>query len=132
MPTDKARALCLPSAVCVYAASVAIAFLLFLSVRTTSAADLRTLRSAHYLIHTDLETSFAEELARRLDAMYDDYSRRLAGFGTIDSNQKFEVYLFVNRADYMRLTQNRYPNTGGIFMSSRNLLAAYLEGQGRD
>ena len=98
----------------------------------SSAADLRTLRSAHYLIHTDLETSFAEELARRLDAMYDDYSRRLAGFGAIDSNEKFEVYLFANRADYMRLTQNRYPNTGGIFMSSRNLLAAYLEGQGRD
>ncbi|MDQ3440328.1 MAG: DUF1570 domain-containing protein, partial [Planctomycetota bacterium] len=56
----------------------------------------------------------------------------LAGFGALDPDEKFEVYLFAKRADYMRLTQNRFPNTGGIFMSSRNLLAAYLEGQGRD
>jgi hypothetical protein len=111
---------------------LASGFWLLASSSLASAADLRTLRSAHYLIHTDLETSFAEELARRLDAMYEDYARRLAGFGALNPDEKFEVYLFAKRADYMRLTQNRYPNTGGIFMSSRNLLAAYLEGQGRD
>jgi hypothetical protein len=64
--------------------------------------------------------------------MHDEYARRLVDFTLPDPSQKFEVYLFAKRADYMRLTQNRYPNTGGIFMSQRNLLAAFLEGQGRD
>ena len=97
-----------------------------------AAADLRTLRSAHYLVHTDLDTALAEDLAKRLDAMYDEYAQRLVGFNAIDPSQKFEVYLFAERDDSMRLTGNRFPNTGGIFMSRRNLLAAYLEGQGRD
>ncbi len=106
---------------------------LFLSApQASSAADLRTLRSAHYLVHTDLEPALAEDLAKRLDAMHDEYARRLGAFSAIDPSEKFEVYLFAHRADYMRLTQSRYPNTGGIFMPQRNLLAAYLQGQGRD
>jgi hypothetical protein len=100
--------------------------------RSATAADLRTLRSVHYLVHTDLETSLAEELAQRLDAMYDEYARRLVDFSVANPDEKFEVYLFARRDDYMRLTQNRFPNTGGIFMSGRNVLAAYLESQGRD
>jgi hypothetical protein len=96
------------------------------------AGELRTLRSAHYLIYTDLEQALAEELAQRLDAMYDEYARRLVEFNVVDPRQKFEVYLFAKREDFMRMTQNRYVNAGGVFMSGRNLLAGFLEGQGRD
>ncbi|HEV2295474.1 MAG TPA: DUF1570 domain-containing protein [Tepidisphaeraceae bacterium] len=112
------------------------AICLLTAQQAVSAGELRTLRSAHYLVHTDLEPSLAEDLATRLDAMHDEYARRLGALGGGGSHarasEKFEVYLFARRADYMRLTQNRYPNTGGIFMSQRNVLAAYLEGQGRD
>src|SRR5687767_331790 len=41
---------------------------------------LRVLNSKHYRIHTDLEPAFAEELALRLDAMYEEYARRLSEF----------------------------------------------------
>jgi hypothetical protein len=98
-----------------------------------SAAELRVMDTRHYRIHTDLDRSFAEELGRRMDAMYADYSRRLADFSPNEKNNaKFEVYLFTRRGDYLAFTKNKVPNTGGVFMPARNTLAAFLEGQGRD
>jgi Protein of unknown function (DUF1570) len=93
--------------------------------------ELRGLESRHYFIHTDLDRALAEDLARRMDAMFDDYSRRLADFNP-DRRAKFEVYLFARRSDYMKFTNGRVPNTGGVFMPARDALAAFLEGQGRD
>jgi hypothetical protein len=94
--------------------------------------QLRVLDSKHYRIHTDLDPRFAEELATRLDSMYEQYAHRLSEFRAGADGKTFEVYIFAKRADYMRLTGNRFPNTGGVFMPARNLLAAFLEGQGRD
>ncbi|MEA2736441.1 MAG: hypothetical protein QOE14_2892 [Humisphaera sp.] len=94
-------------------------------------ANLRVMDTRHYRIHTDLDKKFAEELGRRMDAMYDDYTRRLADFNPA-GDAKFEVYLFKRRTDYLGFTKNKVPNTGGVFMPARNTLAAFLEGQGRD
>lgn len=111
-----------------------IACLAILSAGARAAADkpdLRVLQTRHYRIHTDLDKSLAEDLGRRMNAMYEDYSRRLADFNP-DHTTKFEVYLFEKRKHYRDFTRNRVPNTGGVFMPSRNTLAAFLEGQGRD
>lgn len=101
------------------------------SARAADAAELRVMDTRYYRVHTDLERPLAEELGRRMDAMYDDYSRRLADFNP-SAEQKFEVYLFKRRDDYLKFTKNKVPNTGGVFMPARNTLAAFLEGQGRD
>src|SRR5262245_52158933 len=110
---------------------LAIVLALLSLAPSTGAGELRVLQSRHYVIHTDLERGLAEDLARRMDAMFEDYSRRLADFDP-DRRTKFEVYLFQKRADYLTFTKNKVPNTGGVFMPARNTLAAFLEGQGRD
>jgi hypothetical protein len=99
-----------------------------------AAQTLRVLDSQHYQIHTDLDAKLAEDLARRMDLMYDEYARRLVQFSppSGDGAKPFQVNLYAKRADYMTLTSNRFPNTGGVFMPARNLLAAFLETQGRD
>src|SRR5690348_12742750 len=98
-----------------------------------SAQTMRVLNSQHYQIKTDLDAQLAEDLARRMDLMYDEYTRRLVDFAPpTDANKPFQVDLYAKRADYMNLTSNRFPNTGGVFMPARNLLAAFLETQGRD
>jgi hypothetical protein len=98
-----------------------------------SAQSMRVLDSQHYQIKTDLDAQLAEDLARRMDLMYDEYARRLVDFApATDSTKPFQVDLYAKRADYMSLTSNRFPNTGGVFMPARNLLAAFLETQGRD
>src|SRR5215211_1090503 len=103
------------------------------AARAADAVNLRVMDTRHYRIHTDLERRFAEELGRRMDAMYDDYSRRLQDFTPTDETTgKFEVYLFKRREQYLGFTKNKVPNTGGVFMPARNTLAAFLEGQGRD
>lgn len=109
-----------------YAAVVVVLFL-----PTVASGQMRQLQTRHYLIHTDLEVELAEDLGRRMDAMFDEYARRLAGFNPPPMD-RCTVYLFSRREDYARFTGQRFPNSGGVFMPSRNLLAAFLEGQGRD
>jgi hypothetical protein len=103
------------------------------TVRAQAQPVLRVMETRHYRIHTDLDRKFAEELGRRMDAMYDDYSRRLQDFVPAEHHTvKFEVYLFKQRRHYLDFTKHKVPNTGGVFMPARNTLAAFLEGQGRD
>jgi hypothetical protein len=92
-------------------------------------SSLSVLHSQYYTIHTDLDSEFAEELATRMDAMYQEYSRRLVDFGS--ETAKSKVYLFEKKSDYLDFVGQENSNTGGMFMPSRNVLASYLEGQGR-
>ena len=120
----------------VIALVVAVATIVLCATSLTRGAPapqgkVSVLDTRHYRIRTDLEKSFAEELGKRMDAMYDDYNRRLADFAP-PGDTKFEVYLFKERSDYLGFTKNKVPNTGGVFMPARNTLAAFLEGQGRD
>jgi hypothetical protein len=102
------------------------------AIASTAAAGQRLIETANYRIHTDLEADLSADLARRMEAMYDQYARRFADFSRGAQSDPMEVYLFARRDDYIRFTNDRFPNTGGVFMPRRKLLAAFLEGQGRD
>ena len=92
-----------------------------------------TYESRHYTIVSDLDRELTLDLATRADAMYEEYARRLADFSPPGGPpQRFELRLFQRRSDYLALAGNRFINSGGIFLPGRNLLAAYLEEQGRD
>jgi hypothetical protein len=94
---------------------------------------LRNLQTRHYSIHTDLDQALAEDLGKRLDAMYEEYARRLADFGPDEAKEQvLQVYLFRKHEDYQKFVQGRAPNTGGVFLPARQMLVAYYEGQGRD
>ncbi len=96
-------------------------------------ANLREIRTEHYRIRTDLEDDLANEMARLMEGMFAEYSHRLAEFNDAAEFRVLDVYLFNRKADYTRLTEDRFRNTGGIFIAGRmNLLAAFLEDQGRD
>lgn len=109
-----------------------LSMLLVTVMSATAAAAQRLVETAHYRIHTDLDADLSADLAQRLEAMYEQYARRFADFSSSFSDQRMEVYLFASRDDYIRFTNDRFPNTGGVFMPRRKLLAAFLEGQGRD
>lgn len=105
---------------------------LFCAAAATS-GQLRVYQTVHYRLLTDVDDALARDLARRLDAMHDEFSQRLALFKpATDAPARLDVYVFQKRADYVRLTDNRLPNSGGVFMSGRNLLALFVEGQGRE
>jgi hypothetical protein len=96
---------------------------------------LRTLATQHYLIHTDLDDDLARELADELEFCYGEFSRRLSMFddlGRPGSDKPFDVYLLKNHSDYVKLSGGEFPNTGGLFLSQKRLLAVYLEDQGRE
>src|SRR5687767_14617241 len=93
----------------------------------------RTFETRHYRVWTDVELDLAKDLCARLDAMYEEYARRFASIAPGNAtNEKFDVRIFARRDDYVRFTQDRLPNSAGMFMPRRRLLAAFLEGSGRD
>ncbi|HEY8748580.1 MAG TPA: DUF1570 domain-containing protein [Tepidisphaeraceae bacterium] len=94
-------------------------------------AQTHLLPTPHYLIHTDLDDSIAKDMAQRIEGMYSEYSQRLAAFSGVSNYPRMEVYLFRQQQDYVKFTGGKIRNTGGIFLPGRNLLAAFLEGQGR-
>jgi hypothetical protein len=112
----------------------ALAFLVLLvgCAPSLALAGERIVQTTHYRIHSDLDRELTDDLARRMEAMYDQYARRFAAFVSDARAEPFEVYLFEKRDDYARFTSERFPNTGGVFIPRRKLLAAFLEGQGRD
>ena len=101
---------------------------------TASQSHLRIVETRHYEIHTDLDDELVDDLGRRMDAMYEEYVRRLSEFQPPREQAALPVYLFQHRADYMAVTLYRGANTGGMFVAGRDrtFLASYLEGQGRD
>ncbi|QOV89499.1 DUF1570 domain-containing protein [Humisphaera borealis] len=102
------------------------------SANLAPAAELRAIDTRHYRINTDLDRELATDISRRMDAMYDEYARRLAAFQPADDVPKLEAYLFAKQKDYLAFTGEKLHNTGGVYIPRRNLLAAFLEGQGRD
>ena len=112
-----------------------LAVLALAPARSEAAAPpgLRVIETRHYRIHTDLDFELANDLAQRLEAMYSAYSWRLRVFAENGREiPRFEVYLYRRQQDYLNLTGQRMKHTGGVFMSGRNLLASFLEEQGRD
>jgi hypothetical protein len=102
-----------------------------LALASSARAQIRLIHTPHYLIHTDLEDSLANDMAGRMEGMFNEYSQRLAAFNSTSHYPRMEVYIFRHQSDYLTLTGGRMQNTGGMFLPGRNLLAAFLEGQGR-
>src|SRR5262245_14273210 len=107
----------------------AVAFVLF-AFTATASADMRRYETEHYFLNTDVDRELANDLVRRMDAMFEEYARRLVEFAPPQSESKLTVYVYSNRADYVKFTKSA--NSSGVFIPSRKILAATLEGQGRD
>jgi hypothetical protein len=109
----------------------ALAAVFCLAIAPAARGQMRDVNTRHYRIHTDLNDGLVRDLGTLLDNMYDEYAKRLAIFerGAIP---RLEVYLFRTQRDYMDFSQGRLKNTGGVFVADQNLLAAFLELQGRD
>ena len=117
------------------AATLCFCLLLSGAVRKPQPGDLRTIRTEHYVIHTDLDDAFTRELADELEFCYAEFARRMSMFEGLrppGTEEPFNVYLFRRHADYVEMSGGEFPNTGGLFISRKRALAVYLEGQGRE
>src|SRR4051794_13657350 len=75
----------------------------------SASAQIRALDTPHYRIHSDLDWRLTEDLGAGMEAMYRDYPPRLASFDPPDG-KRFEVSLFLNRRDFVNLTNDAMPN----------------------
>ena len=98
-------------------------------------APLRVIRTAHYVIHTDIaDGPVVDDIARRMDVMYGLYAEQLSEFRpAADDAPPLPVYLFAERSRYVTFTRALGANTAGLFVAGRqSFLTSYLGGQGRD
>src|SRR5690242_7487363 len=96
-----------------------------------AAPNLRVITTRHYEMHTDLSDELVRDFAERMDAMYEEYARRLSEFKPPADAQSLPVYLFNKQADYIAFTHSEH--TAGVFWPGENsYLASFLEGQGRE
>ncbi|MDB5319690.1 MAG: hypothetical protein JWN40_1321, partial [Phycisphaerales bacterium] len=124
---DKGRQECLPHR-CVLLLCLTI-MVGSSGARAAHPAEMRTVQSKYYLLHSDLDDALLYDLGTRMDAMYAEYSRRLADFDLREDRKPLDAYLFNKKSDYTTFTDSRYLHTGGVFMAAKNQLAAYLDGQ---
>ena len=108
-----------------------LAAVFFLLPTGMAHGQMRVIQSRHYTIHSDLPEDFTHELARRMDAMHDEYTRRLTDFRPTGEASRLQVHLFSRRADYVALVGADGRQSAGVFIPHRNLLAAVVEGTGR-
>jgi hypothetical protein len=94
--------------------------------------DIREVTTKHYVIHTNIAAELADDLARRMDAMHEEYSRRMKDFAPPKDAPKLPAYLFAKHAEYREFTGTTH--TGGVFVGfgEKSFLAAHLEILGRD
>ncbi len=89
--------------------------------------------SAHYHIHTDLSREETVPFGRHMDAVYEAYLRRFAGF-TVRRAEPMPLYLFRTEAEYQGFLTDmgiEARHSGGMFFVNHRGrgLATYVEGQ---
>ena len=101
-----------------------------------SLADLQTLESRAYRIHTNLTREEAQEYGQHMDLIYRAYSKRFASLRGSDRDKQ-NLYLLRTREDYISTMRDfgiDASATGGVFFwGGRGTgLATWIEGLSRD
>jgi len=84
----------------------------------------------HYLVQTDVSQVFSEVVGRHMEAIYQEYSSRFAGYG--QAYKKFNVVVFRQESRYEECVPPDVRGSAGVFVSSKRLLAAHTEGRTRE
>ena len=93
----------------------ALLALLSLAVTPTQ-AELRTISSKYYELHTDLDEAGAQEAVLRITLMAEEYHSRTRGLGGTVA-RRLPFYLFQKRADYH--AAGGMPGSAGVYMGNR-------------
>lgn len=96
---------------------------------------LRSFKTRHYEVFTNLPDSEARPLALHMDRVYGEYADRLRAFTTKDS-RPVRMYLFDTNENYLRALAAKgfnASNTGGVFFRTNDetALATFVHGQER-
>lgn len=100
-----------------------------------SAFQLTAYRSNHYLIHTNLTRAETVPFGRHMDAVFEQYQRRFAGFLQRDL-EAMPLYLLRTREDYIRFMAEHdidATHSGGLYFVTHGLrgLATWAESDNR-
>lgn len=91
-----------------------------LQATAAHALEFQTARSRHYTVHTNGSGVVATEMAKHMDKVFAEYSRRFKSFEP-KRTERMDLYLIQTREQYIRfLSEKGIPagNSGGLFAVS--------------
>jgi uncharacterized protein DUF1570 len=80
--------------------------------------------TTHYRVQSDVSEEFTKTVARHMESLFQDYSRRLKGYNKIKG--RFEIRVFRAKSAYDRALP-MVKGSAGVFISNMQLLAAHAE-----
>lgn len=93
-----------------------------LAAAPVHAAELRTIQTKYYIIHTDLDPQGTREAELRLTLMAEEYARRLEGLaGAV--RQRLPFFLYSDLKDYY--AAGGLPGSIGVFTRDRLMAASH-------
>jgi len=118
---------------------VAAGVCLLMTTGTSARADLKdawSFQSKRYDITTDVDKELGKEIGKHMDAVYDEYAKRMAGFRPISDVKRFPLYVWERYETYLQFTQSKgfkADNSGGVFFwgPQGSGLSTWVEGQSR-
>lgn len=115
---------------------IVLGLLLFASQSYAQSGRLDQIKTSHYRLSTDLDKETAKDVAKHMDAVFEEYERRLSGFG-VRNSRPMTLHVFRTQEKYLNYLNGKDvngTNTGGIFFvkDSSAGLAAWVGAQGRD
>ena len=112
-------------------AAVCAALLVAAAVPAVGAGGTIEIRSKHYRIETDVGRRFARVARQHMENMLSAYRRTMPQFGQ-SLDQTFHVKIFRRQSDYNEVAPSMAHGSGGIFMSHKRMLAAFMENRTPD
>ncbi len=77
----------------------------------------------HYTISTDISADYAHLVARHMEEIFEEYTRRFSGLG--EMRRKFDVVVYASRESYDRAVPESVRGSTGVFIAHKRLLAAH-------
>ena len=102
------------------------ALLLGVLFHLVALADVETftVETEHYDVKTDISARFAEVIGKHMEAIFQEYSRRLERFGA-DIKNRFEVVVYADQESYDEDVPSALKGSVGAFVSKKHLLVSY-------
>jgi hypothetical protein len=83
--------------------------------------------TTHYRVVSDISPEFTGLVARHMEAIFKEYSRRFRGYGKM--KKRFNVAVYKSAAEYERHIPPLVKGSAGVFAADLQLLAAHAEGR---
>jgi len=82
--------------------------------------------TSHYEVVTDISPDVSRRVGAEMESIHAEYMRRFGRFVS-PSRERFRVFVYSRKEDYLRQVGEQWQHSGGMFLHGKRLLTCYME-----